>query len=83
MSDTSSIIGKVGAEGCIEWEEGHQGSGEGSGNPTWESSFPGRGDRTELLLEVGEMKRPRVVRPWVNGTHGTVTIVWTPEGWAA
>lgn len=70
MSDTSSIIGKVGAEGCIEWEEGHQGSGEGSGNPTWESSFPGRGDRTELLLEVGEMKRPRVVRPWVKVPMG-------------
>lgn len=70
MSDTSNIIGKVGAEGCIEWEEGHQGSGEGSGNPTWESSFPGRGDRTELLLEVGEMKRPRVVRPWVKVPMG-------------
>lgn len=33
-------------------------------NLTWESSFPDRGGRTDLWLEVGETKRPRVVEYW-------------------
>lgn len=52
------------AEGCIGRGEGDQGWDEGLENLTWESSFPDRGGRTDLWLEVGETKRPRVVEYW-------------------
>ena len=81
MSDTSSVTGKVGAESCIRREEGYHELGEGFGSPTWESGFPDKGDRTDLWLEVGETKR-QSGGVLVLGTHGTVTVMQTSEGWA-
>lgn len=40
MADTSSAIGKVGAESWIEREGAHQERDKGLGSSTWESSVP-------------------------------------------
>lgn len=39
-ADTSSAIGKVGAESWIEKEEAHQERDEGLRSSTWESTVP-------------------------------------------
>lgn len=56
MADTSSAIGKVGAESWIEREGARQERDERLGNSTWESSVPPKSGSVSLRNEVGQTR---------------------------
>lgn len=86
MSDTSGTIGKEGAESCIVRKEGHPQRGEGSGNPTWESSVqlkPGPQFPQEMRQDkpVGRNEETKPGGAVDLDTNVTVTSIKISEGW--